>query len=85
VPVPDSHQVSPRSLPSYHYSPVATSPAVPDIVPVGFSVPSVAVVGWQVTWAIGWPGPGPATGTDLAIAWRCHCIGGKRQATGFKH
>ena len=46
-------------------------------VGVGFSVPSVAVVGWQVTCAIGWPGPGPATGPDLAIAWLCHCIGGK--------
>ena len=42
---------------------------------VGSSVPSVAVVGWQVTCAIGRPGPGPATGPDLDIAWRCHCIG----------
>jgi len=33
-PVPDSHQVSPRPLPSYRYSPVATSAAVPVIVPI---------------------------------------------------
>ena len=34
VHVPDSQQVSLCSLPLYHYSPVATSPAVPVIVPV---------------------------------------------------
>jgi len=41
---------------------------------VGFFIPSVAVVGWQVTCAIGWPGPGPAKGPGLATAWRCQCI-----------